>query len=79
MWRFVRVSVIVSISPFLVGVAVFLSACGNWNSLVKYYHIRLGQVLGFSILHGMIPLGSMLGAMIFPYVMKYSNKRYNQY
>jgi hypothetical protein len=66
---------IVCISPFYVGLTIFLSASASWQTLDNYYKIPLGPITGFSLINGVVPLGGMVGSMTLPYVMKYTNKR----
>jgi hypothetical protein len=66
---------IIGISPFYVGLTIFLSAAASIDTYKHYYNIPLEPVLSFSMINGVVPLGGILGSMTLAYLLKHTNRR----
>lgn len=67
--------VIVCLSPFYVGVTIFLSVAYSFETYQRYYNFTTyPPVFTFCVLNACVPLGGVIGSLTFPMLIRNAGK-----
>lgn len=66
----------ICLSAVFYGYCLTVIGASNLPLLFTYYQISLSKEVTLALVNGALPLGGMLGCMLFPYTNLFATKRY---